>query len=300
MGTFVNAPVLDYLTLTTFDGLIYQRFVDCVESFIEDSVDDLKPFKIKQYEGIHRGSGSVFLGLGSQSDKPHFMVQSSGASAQNLFDLVSDRYYSLSHLYNCSRLDLQVSLPLWNDNNFSEFANIIKDAEKITESEISRGLTPSLGSFRGKRARWRSMNCHLNSDGLDTLYIGSRSTGRYIRIYVKEIEDKRYLRFEVEYSKDLSKSVFKALVSSKTTIANILLGEVLALPPVFDDLLPFRWFLESLGVSDKPTYKKSDSTMERRWAWLINQVVPSIEEMMLDRDYGAQVEQLLQSLIRKA
>jgi hypothetical protein len=130
-----------------------------------------------QYTGrsyIHGG----FVGQAMQDGRLHTFCKVSGRMADPILYYLSQ---NLTSLVRYTRVDLQITIPLpdWHS------ARILKDY-----MEASNHLAELI---EGKA-------------GLDTVYIGSRKSSHFWRIYVKESENKdRFLRFEVEIKHDRDK-----------------------------------------------------------------------------------------------
>jgi hypothetical protein len=151
----VNQVSIDWLTLTTWHESAYSNLRD----FVRSKQSESKPQRRLQYRGVVFGDG-LFFGEGEQSGSINYMVQASGAAAHWLMLAMLTEAYDLRPLsFHPTRLDIQLTL-------------LIPDYKLAGWEWVARG--------EGRRVQ------HITQDGLDTVYIGSRSGDKFLRIYVKE------------------------------------------------------------------------------------------------------------------
>lgn len=123
------------------------------------------------------------------------------------------------------------------------------------------------------------------------LTFGSRTSDRYMRIYDKALEQRMtnqdWIRFEIEFKNAVAASVFERLVSG---------GEInfpLEIARFFggDDLVRVNTYVKSLldMTGDADAVKVSKRQSNKSFAWLFNQVVPSVAKMAKE-DYNLFIE----------
>lgn len=124
---------------------------------------------------------------------------------------------------------------------------------------------------------------HINGNGGgDTLYIGSRTSARYVRIYNKwkeSGEDEQFreaIRYEVEYKDEAARAALDAIGAGR-----------------YRTMAPIQYalgFLEGRGIrpygcdsleraSVGPVSRVTSDT-EKRLAWLRSQVAPTVRELL--------------------
>jgi hypothetical protein len=253
-----HRPAIDWLTLTTF----YTRFALEADALLHSFLGDVetKPHNVMQYNG--RLGDGFFIGEAEQNGKAHYMLRLSG-------DL-SDRFmfHPLKPSLECSRIDLQLTLPFIDDGY-----EVFKTSEKeITEHE------------KGKGQRARKVNTILSGDGFCTMYIGHRSSDRFYRIYVKEHSGDMFLRFEVEIKgkEGMSGRIYRETTKNPDKMGEYLAGELSTLP---DDPIVnmFREHLKRLKPDLlKQTRQRSDPSTTL--SWLARQCVPAWERMIGNED----------------
>lgn len=259
----LGLPLLDYLTLTTWNTKQYEQWLKILPLVGQER----RAASVMQYRG--HSVGQLFVGVAEQAKgnnkrpQRHYMLRASGEIA-NSVDMSGD--------VRATRIDLQITTRLKEPFDADVLARMI---DNMTWHSGRRPVTKAITS----------------SDGLNTLYVGSRSSGRLIRFYVKQLDDgQRALRFEVEYKGKLADSVRKALLSGKP-IAGFLKsdlnkggGALLNLPLIagFDTLLRSEEY--------SPSYTREESkTMQ----WLETQVSSTIARMLNDHDNSNKMRALI-------
>ena len=260
---------VDYLTVTFWDSQVWSSCVTLLGGVADE--DKCVPARMMMYTG-HRctwNDGSIFWGEGVHSDRKHFIIQVSGAAS----DRAALALKSVKGSYwNITRIDLQITLDL-------------------PEWYKSRSLVDTL-----RKAEWKSKPRKvtlIDGNGDDTVYIGSRTSDRYIRIYVKE---KDFLRFEVELKGDYAKAAWERYkAGGYLTVAGMLVTEMVKLPKhpivdVFAAQLKQANAVEIMGA--KPV-----KTPSKTFRWFVTQVAPAIERLLNDHDTGAITRDVLLSLL---
>lgn len=274
---YIEAPAVDYLTLTMWQRDLFEL----VRSFVVSLSDgDGVEGQQLQYAG-ERGTG-YFAGHGSQRGKDHYLVSASGAFSHDVARLAEEAATVLDGV-RCSRLDVQVTVPL--------------PVGMVRLSKLGEGLRAGdFGSFRrrGAAARVDTINSH---EGLDTVYIGARSSARFIRIYVKSIDGKLFLRFEVEYKAELAVQAWDGLVTQGVgSLGPLLRSELDALPAAFVEALG-GVYAACGGVSaDRLRVVLGAPTWQAQLQWVMRQVWPTLEELMsTEAEYA--IRQMMEDLL---
>lgn len=240
----LNHPMIDYLTLTTYESELAEKWHE--ENFIGREFEEKKRM---QYQGVlvYERGGSWFLGSGEQKGEAHYMMQVSGSAAEIAFH----RYKShiIDHSAKPSRIDLQLTIE--RPEGWSQ-SNLIMECE-------SKGLKPRVERSGGEYGE------------LVTVYTGTRTSGRMNRTYEKESKDgDRYIRFETEYGRDYSLPVAYGLAVGSDTIQEFLNGEVRRRKAVS----MFEYFFVGEGVKLPKAKKVKATTKTERW--LLNVVLPCL------------------------
>ncbi len=140
----------------------------------------MKPGRWLQYKGWK--TESLFVGAGEQDGKRHLIISCSGMAANDLALFVMN----WKHLY-CTRLDVQRTVE-----------------------------NPKYSSLRRVRKATKTKNTTLiQSRDNDTLYIGSRTSDCFTRLYEKLLDD-MYLRLEFELKGKRAKAAWLAMQHGKT------------------------------------------------------------------------------------
>jgi hypothetical protein len=254
----IEKPACDWLTLTTHVGLESVRLFNAVARYGKDG----KEGRVMQYEGRRWDCG--FFGSAVQKGRKHYMMRASGDNADSVLRELSENCPA-----RCTRIDLQITIPM--------------------KPEYSARRTCDM--LRGTKWPGRDRKTMLieNADGLDTLYIGSRLSETFTRLYVKEGDGQRYLRYEVEFKGDTAEMVYgHACVGREMAMGGTLLGEIEKLPEIADSgLSEVHHALANFKVVPRKGYRVRDphTTM----LWIQRSVSPAIVRLLRDHDQGDQV-----------
>lgn len=261
----VGSVAFDWLSLTTFDNSAY-RWLASIVNANTDPKGRTEGY-LMQYKGC-KGDG-YFVGCGYQNGTIHYMIRLSGSLAHHILSKAVVMPSGSENLaeFNCTRADVQYT---HSDDLYIDLSAI---APLLRECEwpLHRGKRPIITAYD-------------NEDGLDTLYIGQRKeSNRFQRVYIKEVSQKKLIRWEVEYKEQLAKNLWSKVIASGSLD---LLGPVLAaelavvpLPPSFNPLV------EAIGVDcDRLTLHNVKSDDESRMAWLESAVTSACRSLEVSSD----------------
>lgn len=241
---------MDYFSGTTWH---FERYKSLVMDIWPEG-ESGKRSSFLQYKGNR--AGGIFHGQGEQNGRTSYYVQVDGASAD-------DNRAALCHSQlKVKRVDIQFTLPK------EEWFNSLQ-----VHDDMLLGVWPS--SKRQIRA--------ILNEGDDTIYIGDRTHDRFIRIYVKERD---FVRFELELKEERAVNAIKFIASGGVSaMAGILIAEIGKLPN--SELTNFyrERLFEMTDVAINLTVPKRRPDQMKRLKWL-SSLLPTIERMMMDSDYG--------------
>lgn len=260
-----GTAALDWLSLTTFHYPLCGRFQGLVERFALGPVEQAKRM---QYRGIE--ADGLFFGEATQDGNWHGLFQASGMAAEMVWPNVN------AWPVKCTRLDLQITCRVPGGYSAYHASNAIREWDGP--------------------GRPRKVTLIQSGDGLDTVYVGSRSSDRFTRLYVKlDAAGGRWLRFEMEYKGTVAQQAFEKLredPNPQEAMENALRGEIEAIPSMPAILGEhFKTFLGD-GEAERPKgeYKASKG---HTLNWLYRQVQPAILRAMRDHDEGPAVRSLV-------
>lgn len=196
----INECAIDYLTVTSRQARnVLQDIAREVMSVAGGT--SMGSSKRMQFEGVQ--DESHFFGV-TKEMIPLAMFQVSGFRAHAVYYRFCDED---RELFNCSRIDVQVTVELTNEvlNLFTELNNNRFQFKDAT----------------GKALKWAILQ---NDTHHDTLYIGSRKSDVYRRIYIKEFNGKKYLRVEVEYKGKRALAIFRSKITKNLLRTSLLKG----------------------------------------------------------------------------
>lgn len=266
----VGGVACDYLTLTTFDE---KEFISMQAYTV--SADSMRRIPIKeakrmQYRGF-QGDG-WFVGEGRQGGERHFMMQASGARAQDCLRYAL-QFHERSGLVKCTRIDLQCT----------SSSGFVGDMPAIAES--IRGL--DAGAFGGRGPR-PSVTYFSSEKSEDTMYIGSRRSPRFWRFYNKPISGELRLRAELEAKGWLGEAIWQELCDKGMFhVKHIHQRELGALP---DDIRAMaRDCYQPHGDDARTPKPQVDETgLRATQKWLMECVLPAFERI-INTEVGQEV-----------
>lgn len=222
---------------------------------MNDWPGEMRPGRWLQYKGWK--TESLFIGAGEQEGKRHLIISCSGAASNDLAVFVKD----WKGLY-CTRLDVQRTI------------------KKNRQS-----------SLRRIRKATRTENTTLiQSKDNDTLYIGSRSSDCFTRLYEKPL-DEMYLRLEFELKGKRARSAWLAMVHGRT-------ASTIFVHYLNKSKLPNRvksWYTEPSDKNEK-SYEEAETlhSAKKKLRWL-RSLDACMEKAMGNHEIGEQVKELARS-----
>lgn len=256
---YTNAPAIDWLTCTTFGEDDYRTLRGLAYSLTGGKTSE---GNYLQYAGEQdRG---YFAGVAQQNGRPHYLVRASGALAHELA-MLTHEYRGTFPRARATRLDVQVTVPVGTGPRLADIAL------KLERGELGkypgRGRPPKLTTIRGENEK-------------DTIYIGSRESERFLRIYAKEVAGENYLRFEVEYKGQQARKAWAGVLKEGyKVLPRYIRGELAALPA---GLRKHLHEVERCAQDATPERLRTihePPGWQRQLAWVKNQVAPTLEEL---------------------
>lgn len=261
----IDLPCVDWLTFTTWDQSV---FIDW-QKWLHNFDGEEKAGKIRMYDGIWRGS--AFVGEGTQGNKRHGLIRVSGSESNQAFNQLNKEFSK------CTRLDVQVTTPLPSDYSARQFADDLRAGQ--------------IGEYK------RSITLMENDDGSDTVYVGSIKSDRFARFYVKQDDELKFLRFEIEHKSNWAEIASISLLAGEATLAGILLDFLSTIE--FDDsqgvLRMFTDLCNSVKAGLNVPYAVRDKN--KTMIWIMDQVTPAMVRLLNDHELGIYLANHLSSLV---
>lgn len=258
----LDVVILDWLTVTSYEQTFYDYWNKRL-SELENVVAVDK--RALQYAGTtyQLDAGTAFLGTAFQKGRYHYMLRLSGYAAEQFKGAV---YSQRKMAYvNITRMDIQATT-------------------EITEQWSQWELLCRVKG-RGRTTGW--VESSINKKGFETVYIGSRSSARMTRVYVKRFAGRRFLRFETEYKGQRADVQFRMMAQGKAQASQYLLYEVQN--TVADKPLETLFTSSFDGVKKRREIVKVTSSIERREQWLLTQVLPAFTQAINDHEASGDV-----------
>ena len=281
MAKFItNGVACDWLTLGTWNEHTM---------LLLSPVPEGHEAKIRNYHGqsvANPDGGSVFWGTGTQFangvQRPHHMVQATGFSAQQMLADVVELVAVADRLVKCTRIDLQITVPLRPDTNFT-LANIAQLFPDASSTKMGTGREVS-----------------LYPQGF-----GSASE-RYWRLYVKlDDENAHYLRFEVMLRGMVAKQTFKAMRDHSSDMARVWLGEWERAIEKWPQLAEFGETSMAVQLAEEQAQGDCFSVVVARadtntFGWLRDVAIPSARRFVNSHDTPLDQRGEILELLRRA
>lgn len=180
---------IDWVTMSTYDRGQGEAMLEDVGSFFDQRR------KVMQYEGITDGAG-IFCGVGEQGGFSNWLVQFSGEDASRWVGWLTGGecdWFDYSK-WKASRVDIQLTLPMAAGYKLEGW----------------RWVAANAGKRRVK---------HEESISGDTVYLGSKSSRKMARVYVKgwiksdgaqDSETVQHIRVEFQLRREAAAAVWQS------------------------------------------------------------------------------------------
>lgn len=250
-------PFLDYIRIATWD---YMQYTDILARLMKNWPFKWEQGRWLQYRGWRKEE--LFIGHGEQNGKHHCIIQTSGS----LSDRVIKTLLSLEGWY-CTRLDIQVTL-----------------------------FCPKEFKLAWVRDQCRTKNTTLiESKENDTLYLGSRTSDIFTRLYEK-ISTEKLLRLEFELKGLRARAAWESLMLGEYAQAIFLY--YLRSSKLPNDIIEMY---ENYDVASTKHAMRliHEHDTEKVLKW-ITSLSDSIEENMANHEIGESVKVLVRSWAKLA
>lgn len=261
MNINLGEPQLDYVTISSYN---LPRMRGLEERIQREFGYSEANGGVMQYNGRWYGEGTVFCGEAEIKSRWHGIIRVSGTQAERQNWLAT----LCGNDLKMTRCDIQIS----------------ENCKAVDMLEVA-------SFFRKKTGRKSGVVVSGEWDG--TLYLGSRTSGKLVRIYLKRLEgDGLALRFEIEYKQKQADALRNMLSESQTeqtrTKAGLLLGELQKIPttgePEFDRIIEKmgeQCYAISAGKIAKPTVARTE---KNTMVWLEGQVTSAFNRLAREHD----------------
>lgn len=278
----LGRPLIDYLTITSFD----ENFSDTARLIFHNLGHSINKRNVKEsvkrmqytgYETTKNALGTAFYGEGVQKGRFHAMMQISGELC-NETDVINPIASGIREGWlSCRRIDLQVTVerpPEWAQWALFNRQKRAKRSVGWVES------TSKAGNL------------------LQTVYVGKRTSGKFLRVYEKEFAEEVLLRCEYELKGNYAEAYARALWRPAK-------GQDADTPGSLIKLLLFstndeplsRVYLPSLEYFPKASKPKILVSASKTEKWLLDTVLPTFTRVINDHASDSEVLQAYQDAI---
>lgn len=283
-SVIVGKAACDYLALTTFSKAQSDMWLEVVAQM---NLKNPTEAAFAQYKGVGWDEG-VKLVSGPQGEQTHYMLTASGAVADIVLRwLVGQQSLGIESV-KCTRFDVQITLPpMLYRPRLSEIALLFQKGE--------------LGEFTG---RGKPMVSAVVGDETDTLYIGSRSSETFARVYDKKVKPlsegvQTWERYEVEFKGSRAMDLWNRCrkmpeTRIDTPIKQALKAHIENLPPAMAEMIRAAQHgqVDIGGVMPKHTPRGKNSKAK----WVIRMKDALLRAAKLEGEEGREVRKLLMSV----
>lgn len=271
----LHQTMLDWLTVTTFDQETFYTWIEHIKH--TDGIKNRRQSKRLQYvgEAADGDGGVIFAGMAHQRGARHYMLQVSGELSDFMLPMIYP--HLRTGTARVTRLDIQVTIPEPKGWGQWELFNRLKRAGK------NMGWVESEAKAKGQK-----------TTKLSTVYVNSRTSQRFARIYEKMTAGwVKLLRLEVENKGDVARAIAKRLCDAQPDQRQeIKRAEVLSFAQKDDKL--HLIFSEVLSTAVKPVRVKSASGNTKRW--ILDTCFPAIRRYLNEHGNEGQ-DEIIQELV---
>ena len=264
---------IDWLTVTSFEPLV-NEVQEKLKSLVEEMGGKRITVKTMQYIGetVTNPLGSIFCGVAEQKGAIHYMIQISGELC-NDNDLLRPIASGIREGWlQCRRVDLQITViepKTWIQWGFFNRQKLIKRTVGWVES--------------------------TNKDGenMATVYVGSRLSGKFLRVYEKWIAKTRLIRCEYEL-KGNTAAAFSRMIFDGSATPSALLKLLIQQTNDTELSLLFLPPLEYVKTAVKPKILTNEPKTEK---WLRETVFPSFQNYISNHAANPEILELFKGAI---
>lgn len=255
----MSKSAIDFLRLATWS---MSEHAYLLADILTSELGEWKPGKWLQYHGWRKDSH--FIGTAEQENKRHSILNISGYHADG-------RYRGLlrAETYYCTRIDLQITIQRPHGLRLAQVYSDLDD-EKKNASLIQSKLN-------------------------DTLYLGSRTSDVFIRLYEKPL-DVMHLRLEFEFKGKVSRAIWRAL-QAKSTPDEVF--QHYLKKSKLPDYVKVHFFDAQDGETAFAIRKEIEKSDANKLAWL-RSIDASVRQAIYNHNIGNEVQTLVMSWANEA
>lgn len=241
----VDTVMCDYITVTTWLSELHGQW-----SYVFGSISGEKS-QFMQYKGMI--NSGVFVGYATQNDQDHHLVKATGNAAHQAGSII----YSTGG-GKATRIDVQ-------QTRYCGVFDAVASREQLRDMRFKRSMTV------------------ISGPNGDTLYIGSRSSGRMLRIYQK---DTNLVRWEYELKGSVAMNYWtqKDTEDFEGWLASIFVSEYERYGEFFDAIGGRQYYEQAKLQADGEVSGEVERVDGDTIQWLKRQVEPAIKKLKYSHD----------------
>lgn len=265
----------DWWTLTSYDERMLPLALSIAKAVYPNGKRH-EGAKVMQYLGwnVSGGMGTLFYGEALQDGRQHYMIRISGEAAANS-QAVNDILPAVrSGWVRVTRMDVQLTRDMpkgWQQGDLFTHA---KEA--------------------GKTVGWYESRT-VDGKQLATVYIGSRSSARFVRVYQKLVGDVITLRIEYELKAEVAQAFANMLAYGRATW-----NETLSALVQHTGIPMVETAVSSILAGISPKHPKIIRQEPRTTKWIRQTVLPSLTRYAASHDADEELLQEIVTAIKRA
>lgn len=246
----------------------------------------------------------LFIGVGYQQKKEHHIISVMGEHAQTFiseaYELIKENLQDIK----CTRLDFEMTLetpiPVHIEPEPDELIEYNHHLyEEAYDAQIKYELTRGI--------RKRKVTLFKSSDGTNTLYIGSRQSSAFTRIYQMLVSDSGwYTRYEVEFKDHQANSNFHSLFTASHFTKQhqaIFEKQIYEIHGNYDLLKPILTYFEALRGDDSLNvsnpFEQTSLNLKDTLDWFKRSIPSSFKRLLAEPSTRQQVIDLITQLYQE-
>lgn len=271
-GLRLNRVLFDWFTVTSFERSFRDYWREEIAA-LDDAGEPTQAKKLRRYLGENRAyaTGHVFLGDMEQIQGQHYAAIMEGEAADLMRRHV--RFSLENHNARITRVDIQATILRPGDWSQVRLFN------RVDRFSVGADIQHSEDKTYGR---------------LYTVYIGSKKSDRFVRVYEKPVDGAVCLRFELQLSHGQAESFGMKWHRGRISEQNVFSG---ALEWCGDKKLEdtFRSIVEGYKGMLPPYVRKETDTDK----WLLETVLPVLGRRLFAHDASDQVRDYVTRLVEK-
>lgn len=270
----LDCACIDAITISSHDVELSDYWSSAVRNFSQLDRSGIKSTGFKGYNGHVSRDGHIAFFHRDGDGSTDYLVQLRGPDSEVRFHSVG-----LTKPFRITRVDVAYT----SSKPYPRLSSLVSSLDMVS----------------------KKLKLEKDADGLETLYVGKRTSTKFCRFYEKPTHDGLRLRFEVELKGEYAHKYGPSIIESSTARYAVLAGILDWLPLEVKGQLPFDFTYNEQVSPRKYVLERGEPDKGLTYdIWVANTVVPSLKRrMMLESelsddgyDFSVKYEQIINDL----